>query len=55
MLHFGLDLLYALQIEIGPCGQGLGRLVRHQSRLGQRLGSGNLYRQPHAVLVLIAP
>ena len=55
MAHLGLDLINSLHIEVRPLTDRFGRVLGHQARFRQRLGSGDFNRQPGAKPVLIAP
>jgi hypothetical protein len=55
MLHLGLDLMDACQIEVGLVADRHGGLLRHDAVLGQRFAGGGFHFQPHAVLVLVGP
>ena len=55
MLHLGLNLVDAFEVEVGAVADGRGGVFGHDAGLGQGLGGGDLDREPGAEAVIFAP
>ena len=55
VLHFGFDLVDAVEVEVALFADGDGRRLRNQSGFGQGFGGRQFDFKPGAELVLVAP